>query len=142
MAVEHSSAAAWTPIRVRKVKLGVERNLGISPKSLKKEKKLKVGNKIKKEMSKLKPNGGRVMGMRSLFEGASHLMTKAKVKPNPYVTNLLATQDQLLGNEKGYVIGQSEGKQARPGLAQPITGTETLTQAWVGGGRGEQLEPR
>ena len=58
MAVEHSSVAAWTPIRVRKVKLGVERNLGISPKSLKKEKKLKVGNKIKKEMSKLKPNGG------------------------------------------------------------------------------------
>ena len=38
MAVEYSSAAAWTPIRVRKVKLGVEKNLGISPKSLKKEK--------------------------------------------------------------------------------------------------------
>ena len=62
------------------------------------------------------------MGMRSLT--------------NPYVTNLLATQDQLLGNETGYVIGQSEGKQARPGLAQPITGTETLTQAWVGGDGG------
>ena len=49
MAVEHSSAAAWTPIRVRKVKLGVERNLGISPKSLKKEKKLKIGKKSRKK---------------------------------------------------------------------------------------------
>ena len=79
------------------------------------------------------------MGIRSLFEGASQLKTKAKVKPDPYVSNLLATQDQLLGHKTENVIGKSEGKQARPGLTQPIRGTETLTQAWVGG---EQLEPR
>ena len=33
--VKSSHTAAWTPVRVRKVKLGTDGNLGLSPKSLK-----------------------------------------------------------------------------------------------------------
>ena len=91
MAVEFRSAAEWTPVRVRKVKLGIERNLGLSPKSLKK-KSLKIGKKSK---LKVKSEGGRVMGLKSLFEGASPVETKAIVLPNPYCTNLIAAQDKL-----------------------------------------------
>ena len=91
MAVDFRSAAEWTPVRVRKVKLGIERNLGLSPKSFKK-KSLKIGKKSK---LKVKSEGGRVMGLKSLFEGASPVETKAIVLPNPYCTNLIAAQDKL-----------------------------------------------
>ena len=37
------------------------------------------------------------MGLKSLFEGASPVETKAIVLPNPYCTNLIAAQSKLLG---------------------------------------------
>ena len=87
MAVEFRSAAEWTPVRVRKVKLGIERNLGLSPKSLKK-KSLKISKKSK---LKVKSEGGRVMGLKSLFEGASPVETHDIIHLNPIKTNLLAS---------------------------------------------------
>jgi hypothetical protein len=62
--VESSHTAAWTPLRVRQVKLGADRNLGLSPKSLK---DLKVGNNSK---TKMKLSSGKVKDMKLLFEGA------------------------------------------------------------------------
>ena len=97
--VESSHTAAWTPVRVRKVKLGVDRNLGLSPKSLK---DLKVGNYNSK--TKMKLSSGKVKDMKLLFEGALQTQTKANSLSNPYVTNLTAAQDKLLGGV--YHVGQ------------------------------------
>ena len=88
----HCLAAAWTPVKVRREKLGLEGNLGLSPKSLKMS---KVCKNFKPK--KIKPEGGRVLGIKTLLEGASPLKTKAYSTSNRCRTNLLAVKDRIAG---------------------------------------------
>jgi hypothetical protein len=115
-AVKCRDTAAWTPIRVRKEKLGIERNLGISPKSLKIE-KLKIGK------SKPKLNSGKVLEMKLVFEGASPIKTKATSCNNPYVTNLTAAQDKLSGEL--YCSGQLYCGEGRDWTGRQDQGTDS-----------------
>ena len=86
---ETVQSAAWTPIRVRKARLGGDRNLGLSPKSLTKLKVENNGN----SREKLKLKSGNVRGLTLLFEGAFTIQTKADSLPNPCNINPTAAQD-------------------------------------------------
>ena len=102
---------AWTPIRVRKERLGLNGNLGLSPKSFK---VMKIGKLSSRSKSKPRNGGDKVKDISTLFEGASGDRTLADIVPNPCRTNLLAIQNKPLGQlyrvdrcTPGAVIGQA-----------------------------------
>ena len=122
--VKSSHTAAWTPVRVRKVKLGTDGNLGLSPESLKDSKFGKSNGKMK-----LKIKSGKVRDMRILFEGALNTQTKANVISIPCKTNLTAAQDKLLGGL--YHAGQLYSREERDWTDRQAVGktrTDTANQ--------------
>jgi hypothetical protein len=88
-ALDRAPVAAWTPIRVRKSRLGHERKLGISPKSLK-------FKNARESIFREKLSGGKIESLKLLFEGASPMQTQATFNLNPCNTNPPNAQDKLL----------------------------------------------
>ena len=134
---------AWTPIRVRKERLGLIGNLGLSPKSFK---VMKIGKPSPRTKCKPRNGGEKVSDISSLFEGASEDRTLADIELNPCRTNPLAVQDKPLGQlyrvdrcTPVTVIGQAGAGAARPEPGQLYqAGGMYLSENcdWPGGRRG------
>ena len=93
--------------------------------------KKKIGKLSTRSKSKPRKGGDKVRDITTLFEGASGDRTLADNIPNPCRINLLAIQDQPLGQlyrvdrcTPGTVIGQAGAGAARPEPGQLYQGGE------------------
>ena len=115
--------AAWTPIRVRKERLGLNGNLGLSPKSLQ-----NLKSKAAKKQIPFNNTGGKLPKlpkMKMLIEGPSQLSIRAYSNFNPCMTNPTAVQDKDLGVYSGVQCVQSD---QQPGVYSGVQWDEMERQ--------------